>query len=83
MSAERIFFGIIGLLSVFVLPWWGTFCILFVLLFRFTPYYEGFFLGLLLDSLYSIAPGFGYTFTFWTTVCFFITLLVKERLRIA
>jgi len=49
----RIFSNIIFFLSVLFLPWWISFLLAIILLFRFTRYYELFFFAFLSDSLFG------------------------------
>lgn len=83
MRPERILLDCIALLSIFILPWWTAVLIVCTMLFRFTPYYEAFVFGLLLDVVYMFTPHFSFTFTFSVCVLFFVSLFIKDRIRIA
>lgn len=83
---KRIFFSILLILSVFLLPWWAVlvFSVTFVVFFE-KPY-EAIIAGGLLDSLYG-APFMFFArvdifFTIVFLLIFIVSYYVKEKLMI-
>jgi hypothetical protein len=80
---KRIAFGIILIISAFVLPWWISFVASLIGLFYFKNLYEVIFVGLIIDSLYGVGVvlyGFEFVFTAFFLISFFAISKFKKSL---
>jgi hypothetical protein len=79
---KRVFFDILFVLSVFVLPWWVTLLIGMIGLFIFISYYEFIAVSVIAHTLY-VVPSLGiFSLPFWfcvLVVFIFISVQVLRR----
>jgi hypothetical protein len=80
---NRIIFGIILILSAFVLQWWISFILSLIGLFYFDKLYEVIAVGVIIDSLYG--PGinipFFESFNFFFTIILIIALILISKFK--
>ncbi len=83
-TRNRIIIDIFLFIAVFIVPWWVMLLIVLGLLFKYTHFYEAFFVGLIIDALYGIPLAMFYNFRFVATltalVLFIITFYSKKLL---
>lgn len=80
---SRILFGIILILSAFLLQWWISFVLSLVGLFYFNKLYEVIFVGIIIDSLYGSGiniPLFE-NFNFFFTIVLIIALILISKFK--
>jgi hypothetical protein len=80
---KRALFGIILILSVFILPWWTAFLLSILGLFYFDNLYEVIVVGLAIDVLYGVHFeffGFDLFFTLILLACFYMITLFKKQI---
>jgi len=82
----RIFVNTILFLSVFYLPWWVTIFFVVIGIFLFKNFYEGIFVGLLIDLLYGTGAkefyGIWFVFTVSTAIFFILGERIKKNIRV-
>jgi len=80
---NRIIFDIILLGAIFYAPWWFVVVLAFVGAFFWPPYFEIFFIGILLDILYgaSAFPLGGVYGILGAIAIFFIASYAKKAVR--
>lgn len=85
MSRYRIPFTILILLAILFLPYWVYVPLLFAGVLVLPFFWEGIFLGLLIDTLYAesglSASSVIYSFAFWATLILVMMIPVRKRLR--
>ena len=81
MLLKRIITDVLLLVSLFVLPWWITLFVAFLLIFYFKLYFESIILAFFLDLLYSPINFSGvYLLTIFTIILFIIIEVLKNKL---
>jgi hypothetical protein len=80
---NRIIFGIILIVSAFVLQWWISFILSLVGLFYFKKLYEVILVGIIIDSLYGsgINIPFFESFNFFFTIILIIALILISKFK--
>jgi hypothetical protein len=80
----RLIIDFIFLLATFTLPAGLVLILSIICLFKFENYYEIIFIGLILDSLYSLSNStinFAFIYTAVTCLAFLLMVLLKKYLR--
>lgn len=82
----RFFIDFILFTSIFLLPWWLVLVFSFLLTFYFSHFYEIFFLGLLIDILFSVPREIFYNFQYITVVItviiYMLSLYIQKNIRL-
>ncbi len=82
---QRILADIFIIISALVAPWWITVILVFFGLIYFESYIEAFFIGAIIDAIYSTANttilGLHYFFAIFFIVIYFILLRLKKSVR--
>lgn len=85
---NRIIFGIILIISAFVLQWWLSFILAILGLLYFDNLYEAIIVGIIIDSLYGngieleLLQGFNFLFTLILVILFVLINSFKSNLLI-
>lgn len=85
---NRIIFGIILIISAFVLQWWLSFILAILGLLYFDNLYEAIVVGIIIDSLYGngieleLLQGFNFLFTLILVILFVLINSFKSNLLI-
>jgi hypothetical protein len=82
-SSKRLFFNGLVIMSAILFPWWFTCGLAIVGIFIFTSYFELLFVGIFLDSLYSLPHGTVFQVYFFTIIfgiSFLLSFWIKEHL---
>lgn len=74
----RLIADIFMLVGAFLLPWWLMLVALALCIFFFREYYEGFALGIIIDSLYNAPVPLLYHFQFFLTLLVVILFVIAE-----
>jgi hypothetical protein len=81
----RVVFGVVLIISAFVLPWWVSFILSLIGLFSFRRLYEVVFVGIILDSLYPIPFsiwGFDFIFTLFFIIALYLIVKFRKNLLV-
>lgn len=80
---NRILFGIILIISAFVLQWWISFVLSLIGLFYFKKLYEVIAVGIILDSLYGVGIKIPIleSFDFFFTIILMIALILISKFK--
>lgn len=81
----RLFFDVIFLTSIFILPWWVTVAFMVVFMFTFESYFEIIVFGIIFDVIYGVPDIFplsAYVFTIGSIALYLSVHYLKQRIII-